>query len=498
MSSIKKIKVLCGKDHKLFDIDLQEYNTYELFLKKLNEEFNRKNTYQLMATNSSEQYTILNSDNYLRILNEDIPEGLALFMSEIVKAPETLETNTQDNKDDKNEAMEDEDDDDFIIENTQINEEINKNNNINIEQEKEKINEKNEQEKINENNIDNNQNVINEEEDKNEEKNEIKARPNNMIYKSVVLRGPINDTDDRNDNTNVLENRSKTFFDENQKEGDKNLVKNKYILTSSLVNPEMFKSEKCSICNEILKGIKYICCICDNYILCEECELYHIHPCFKYKRHFLSNIVETSNFIEKCYGFKLPHESTGYSKLFRKEYDLKISPMSDLNFCIRPNKKINIPIKILNYSKENINSSQFVIICKNQKNLFLSPNENEKYTIPAGGEYLLKIKCIAPDKSCKRETIFIEIYSNELNIKSSRRLIYEYNIEVNFDTEDDTLNMELKNDEFVYCFSKEHKKLASKFKKSYNIENKTKNVITALFENNWDHQKTLKYINKKK
>ena len=496
MSSTKKIKVLCGKEQKLFDIDLQEYNTYESFLIKLNEEFNRKTTYQLMATNSSEQYTILNSDNYLKILKEDIPEGLVLFMSEIVKAPEALESNTQTNKDEKDEAMDDEEDDDFIIENTQINEEIDKNNNLNIEQEKEKINE------INENKIDNNQNIIKEEEEKNE--NIIEAsnnvRPNNMIYKSVILRGSNDDTNNKNENNpnSSLENRSNTFFDERPREEDKDLAKNKYILTSSLVNPEMFKSEKCSICKEKLKGIKYICCICDNYILCEECELYHIHPCFKYKMHFISNVIETSNFIEKCYGFKLPHESTGYSKLFRKEYDLKISPMSDLNFCIRPNKKINIPIKILNYSKENINSSQFVIICKNHKNLFLSPNENEKYTIPAGGEHLLRIKCISPEKSCKKETIFIEIYSNELNIKSSRRLMYEYNIEVNFDTEDDTLNMELKNDEFVYCYNKEHKKLAVKFKKLYNIDNKVKNIITCLFENNWDHQKTLKYINKKK
>ena len=111
--------------------------------------------------------------------------------------------------------------------------------------------------------------------------------------------------------------------------------------------------------------------------------------------------------------------------------------MTDLSFCLRPNKRINIPIKILNYSKETINSSQFVIICKNQKNIFLSTNENEKFSIEGGGEYILNIVCITPEKSCKKETIFIEIYSNELNIKMSRRLIHEYNIEVNFDSDDD-------------------------------------------------------------
>ena len=47
----------------------------------------------------------------------------------------------------------------------------------------------------------------------------------------------------------------------------------------------------------------------------------------------------------------------------------------------------------------------------------------------------LKIKCITPERTCPKENIFIEIYSHDLNIKSSRRLSYEYFIEVNFDAE---------------------------------------------------------------
>ena len=492
--STKKIKVLFQKEQKIFDIDLQENNTYESFIKKLNEEFDRKTTYQLMATNSSEQYTILNADNYLKILNEDIPEGLVLFMSEIVKAPEGIESNAEPKKEEKGETMEEEDDDDFIIEeNAQANEEKNKNNdNLNINIEQEKNNEKKEQDQIYENienNENNSQNIIKEEEKKNEEN----SRSNNPMSRSAIIRSsnnsPIYENPHNFEKTNTI-----SF----EKEEDINLKRSKYILTSPLIKQEMFKSENCCICNSPLKGVKYVCCICDNTILCEECELYHIHPCFKYKMHFISNIIETSNFIEKCYAFKLPFESRGYSKLFRKEYDLKISPLSDLSFSIRPSKKINIPIKILNYSKENINSSQFVIICKNQKNIFLSPNENEKYTIPAGGEHILQIKCIAPEKSCKKETIFIGIFSNELNIKSSRRLMHEYNIEVNFDTDDDKLNLELKNDDYIFCFNKEHKKLAQKVMKLTNNEYKVSNVLSCLFDNNWDHTKATKALKKKK
>ena len=51
-----------------------------------------------MAMNSSEQYAILNSDNFLQILNEDIPEGLKLFMSEMVKAPEMMNSNDEQSK----------------------------------------------------------------------------------------------------------------------------------------------------------------------------------------------------------------------------------------------------------------------------------------------------------------------------------------------------------------------------------------------------------------
>jgi hypothetical protein len=473
--SVKKIIVLYRNEEKTFEIDLQENHTYESFLKKINEEFKRTNTYQLMAMNSSEQYAILNSDNFLQILNEDVPEVLKLFMSEMVKAPEMMNSNDEQNKDNKEEINAEEDDEDFVIENTQINEEI-KNNDT----EKDKKSEDNGE----------NKNIIKEDKKDDEEKNN-KVYLDAINFKSMILTNP---KSDRNDN---LENKINFFLDEKGKEEEKD-PKSKYILSSNLIKREMFKNEKCSICNSTLQGVKYVCCLCDNYIICEDCELYHNHPCFKYKINFVSNIFDTSNFIEKAYGFKLPVESTGYTKLFRKEYDLKIAPMTDLSFSLRPNKRINIPIKILNYSKETINSSQFVIICKNQKNIFFSTNENEKFVIEGGGEYVLNITCITPEKTCKKENIFIEIYSHELNIKMSRRLIYEYFIEVNFDSDDDKLNIDLKNDDYIFCFNKEHKRLALNLMKSTNSEYPIKNVFRCLYDNNWDQKKAIKDLKKRK
>ena len=474
--STKKINVLFKGNEKTFEIDLQENSTYDLFVKKINQEFNRNQVYQLMAMNSKEPYIILNEDNYLNILNEEIEGGLKIFMSEVVKTQDLSNTRLEvinNEKEKEEEKDEKEDDEDFVIDEGQENQNII---NINIEQEK-----------INEDSQENNE--IKEEE--NNIENDNKFMSNDLgSYKSMIIKSKTtSDSDPKSDNLSNKIN----FFDEGN-----DLIKNKYIFPSPIINLKTFELEKCDSCKSKLEGIKYLCCICEKAIFCEECELYHNHPCFKYKSQFLSNIFDISNFIERNYNYKLPYESTGYTKLFRKEYDLKISPLTDFSFCLRPNKKVFLPIKILNYSKENINSSQFLIVCKNQKNIFFSTKENEKYNIESGGEYVLNIICLTPERTCPKETITIEIYSHELNIKSSRRLSYEYTIEINFDADDDKINMELKNDDAIFCFSKEHKKIALDLMKSTNNAYKIKNVFKCLFENNWEQNKAIKYLKKMK
>ena len=473
--STKQINVLFKGNEKTFEINLQENNTYDLFVKKINQEFNRNQVYQLMAMNSKEPYIILNEDNYLNILNEEIEGGLKIFMSEVVKTQDLSNTRLElinNEKEKLEEKDEKEDDEDFIIEEGQENK--NNINNLNIEQEK-----------INE---DNQENLEIKEEEKNNENDNKYMNSNLGDYKSMIVKTKTT-SDHKLDNLSNKIN----FFDEGN-----DLIKNKYILPSPIVNPETFESEKCDSCKSKLEGIKYLCCVCEKATFCEECELYHNHPCFKYKSQFLSNILDISNFIERNYNYKLPYESTGYTKLFRKEYDLKILPLTDFSFCLRPNKKVFLPIKILNYSKENINSSQFLIVCKNQKNIFLSTKEHEKYSIESGGEYVLNIICLTPERTGPKETITIEIYSHELNIKSSRRLSYEYTIEINFDADDDKINMELKNDDAIFCFSKEHKKIALELMKSTNNAHNIKNVFRCLFENNWEQSKAIKSLKKMK
>ena len=485
----KRINVLYKGQERIIELKPEDYNTYDNFIKKINEEFNENQIYQLMAMNSSEQFLILASDNYLRILNEEIPEGLKLFMSEMVKAPESNQIQENEIKiekeEEKFEIKEEKvvDDEDFVIEGE--NDENKDNLNINIEQENIKNENEENKNKIEEENA----NIINNK----IEENDINEDKNYTSYKSVVIRGQMNN--ENNDEEN-FEEKLNNMFNEIKGNKDNFYINNKYILTSNSINERMFNSEICSICGNKIKGIKYICCICDQLELCEECELYHNHPCFKYKNNFISTLYETCEFISKYYEYKLPHESTVYSKLFRKEYDLKIEPYSDLSFSLRPNKIIYIPFKILNYSKETIDSSQFVILIKNQKYIYLSLTK-DKFEV-TGKEYFINIKCITPNRPCPKENIFIELYSQEMPLKSSRRLLYEFNIEINFDSEDDKLNMELKNDESIYCFNKEHKRIALNLLKSSGNQYEIKNIFNCLFENNWDTHKALKALKKNK
>ena len=51
---------------------------------------------------------------------------------------------------------------------------------------------------------------------------------------------------------------------------------------------------KCSQCNDVIKGIRYMCGICQNYNLCEECEkefgMRHNHPLLKIRNPELTPI----------------------------------------------------------------------------------------------------------------------------------------------------------------------------------------------------------------
>ena len=63
-----------GKETKI-EINLDITNTYSLFMSKISSiitDYNTSNTYNIMTTNTAEPYTLLNDDNYMKVMKEEL------------------------------------------------------------------------------------------------------------------------------------------------------------------------------------------------------------------------------------------------------------------------------------------------------------------------------------------------------------------------------------------------------------------------------------------
>ena len=553
--SQKTMSVLYNGIENKLDINLEETNTYELLMMKMHSiitDFNPSLTYNLMTINTSEPYTLLDSDNYMKIMKEEIVgDNLKLFLNKI-------NMDFIDNSDNLNDASplnnnvnsgqdEDEDDDDFIIEQDENNKNENKEE---IKEEKDKNNidkDSKIDENININKLESAESgeIINNDNDDEDDDNNLYNKTNLMLEKIKQVMGQnleiykhsktviepsniennninINKINNNinninNDiNNNIEENPSNFIYKENVENfnnilynNEDNMPKdninvindndndnsNENQLIRNLIKPDTFKSIKCSICKDNLSGIKYICCVCEKCILCPNCELEHFHPCVKFKTPFLSNLQDVYKFITTFYSFKVPTNNF-FSRLFKKEYELSFIPLVDNKICLRPEKEVLLPIKIANLSKEPIRSSQIDIIPKDNK-LVQIYNENKKFTIGPNLAFTLKMKCIAGDTLGKEKITFYG-FSEDLSFKNPEILKFNLEFEINKDEEEEKMNKKLEYNENVILYNKEHKKLALEILESLGDFNRTKEHINSVFnisiQSKWNKEKSINRI----
>ena len=494
MSSIKVIIQYNGKELTLH-IEINEdniYNTFiDIFRQKFREEdINKK--YKLTAINTSIPYLIIDENNISNIFKEKIENDAPL---KILITNEEDDEGRKDSKDDKffrgfiKGAQEDEDDfddNDFVIldndgnfqkDDNEINdkEELNKEENDKKEKEINQLLNDSLNKIQNENEIELNKNII--EIKKEKEKEEVDIE-NNLLLSNIG-------------------NKEQKSMEEKQNPDN---IKSEPLLPVIPLNipDNIFSSEVCTFCFNTMTSSKYICSICENCNLCEKCESIHLHPCFKYKTQFLSNLTDTYKYIDRNYNYHIPLDSKKMTKLIRKEYDLKILPMTDLKFTLRPNKIYDMPVKVLNLSDTDINSSQFMVVVKNNKLINISYEIDKIFDIKPNEEYELKLICRTPNNNTL-EQINIEIYSDQLKIRMSSRLNFDIEIEINKDDNDDKLNAELNNDKYAIFHSKMHKKvILSMIYFNSEWKNDLKNVCQVLRDNKWDVNKSIHSLNKKK
>ena len=536
-----QIDVLYKGSEFQFKIEESDLNNFNKFINDLREKINEKDEnsqIKIMTFNTKGSYLYLNEDNFFEIL-KDFRDSILKVVINIQKQEEKkqdAEIKKNDELDDvlvsykmKNEEIDNDFFDDYEedkkknfqenkknLEEEKVNSEEDK---INIKEEKKENlkEEKKEEEIIN----DNNNLKINEEEDKqlkinierikNEKENIQNLNiPENVIenekndlnreYPSMSLMfpkfSPYEQNIEEKNNIKPLfpeKNDILNYQDENGLEtkldsdsNDNNLIMPEEHKKIKIYSSE-FSDEVCSICNNQLEGIKYICCICDKCILCDICEEKHHHPVFKYKNKFLSTISETYRFIEKMNNFEEGVNPIKFiGGLFEKDASISIEPDTDYDISIRPYKKIRIPVQIKNNNnKDSINSKNFLIIIRNFTQVNIYYNDNIDYILKPKENKIIYFTCESGGKTCK-ENITFEFVSNKIKFKENDKTKFNMTITVNEDEEEEELNKEFKNYDGICLLSKKHKQQILNVINMKKTNHSPLEIYYILKNHNWD------------
>ena len=519
--SQKSLHIFYNEIESKITINLEKINTYELFMVKIRSlicDYDSSKTYHIMAINTSKPNILLDEDNYMTIMTEKLEEDdLKLFLDKI-------DINLEENSDDFQYQY---------INNSPISQEIN---DIKINEDERKKNMFLEKNNNNDNNNDNNnEDNISDEYDEEEIQKQLKIdqnikndinkiinddnedifRENNFIFnkidnvleqknfntfkkinsedKHIIFSNKVSNSIYDNNNDNYFLLRDNDINEYNMNNFDEN---DEIPLNSNLIKKDTFEILNCSLCKNSLLDVKYICCVCERCILCHNCELKHFHPCFKFKSQFLSNLSDIYKFISKLYSFKKPSNNF-FSKMFKKEYEIKMIPLSDKKICLRPKREYFFPIKIVNLTKEVIDSSKFQIIPKDNKLVQIYYDNYKKLNINPNSNIIIKMKCISGEKLGK-EVVNFYGFSEHLDFKNKKELNFSIYFEINDDIEEENFNKNLEYNENVILYTKEHKEMALKILDNIGDYNRSKEHINQVFniliKFNWNQEKAIKQI----
>jgi len=491
MSNVK-ISVLFNSKEIVLELDPFDDNLYDKLIKAIEEatgEENIKNDYILMSLNSNAPYLLIDEHNLFNIINEERKEEyLKLFLS-------------------KNKNVEDEGEDDCFTglsklktfdedfgDLERISYTLQKHNQIKSDK-----------------NVTND--IINDNKDKDINEDNIKINDVNLIIeeekeyqidkKSELLTS---DNVEENEVDTIKINKIAELFNNNdinnkneeiQNEGKENRTKISKDKNKFYMKNNFFQDEACSICREQLSGIKFICALCENLILCDSCESQHNHPCFIYKSKFISSLKETFIYISQNYDNELSKSNPNFfSKLITSNIELSIFLLGDKKISLRPNKKYMIPIIFINHTNKIIKSSDFILLITGNKLINIAYDEAQIFNILPKSNFILKLFCQTPSELCS-EIINMELYSTTKNLKQNDNLKIIVNIKINEDQEEESLNDKLLNDDKVILYNKEHKEIIlSLLENEFKGHNPT-NVIKNLIKCNWNKDKCIEEMKSK-
>jgi len=480
-------------------------------------------------------YLIINEDNFLEVINEKTKDGKIKLFLDIGEEKEDnsiepLGEGMMSGLNKKN----DDDDDDF---NDKLS--LSGSNEIKIKEEKKldnKINNEEENNIINiddtidkkDNNIDKvgngNKININENNDKdiinikqnelitplssnklniNEEADIISIKKgdnkdNNIINENNLDINSINNLNNFTNKKNDI-NSSENIINENNIISINNNINNINNINNNInqIDDTIQIVEICTICNKLIKDkIKYECSICDNCVLCQKCEEQHNHPCIKFKigKSILSSLKECHSFMSQKHKFTSILPIKYIKNIFNYTYDLILQLEIDNHIEIRPNKTIEIPILIKNYSEQSVSSKDFVILIKNYSIVNIAYDMNNNFTIEPKNYFKINLNCVSGDKT-GRDLLKIEIYSTTIKIRDS--IFSKANIEllVSKDEEDEELNKKFIFYPKIQLLNKLRKKMLLYIVEKHFCEKSITQIYDSLRENNWNLDTTINKLN---
>ena len=256
--------------------------------------------------------------------------------------------------------------------------------------------------------------------------------------------------------------------------------------------------EACSICSSKIYFKKYICIVCRDCILCQSCQAEHLHPMLKCKQSQLSSVQDIYNYlkhnnneIKQISNNNNKKKGKGFFGLFSEKYELKLN-CNALNFSMRPNKRINIPITIQNLSNVPFNCEENNLILFARNNKDLKVYEKKVGQILNKQEQIDINMVLESNDFCKIYYFTIELYTSE-EIKLKKNIL-SFQLEVNNDEEDEILNEEFKDYPKVIVMSKNIKKGVKKILEDKSITQDPVTVMQFLTNNNGNIEETIKNL----
>ena len=255
--------------------------------------------------------------------------------------------------------------------------------------------------------------------------------------------------------------------------------------------------EICSICSSKIYFKKFICIVCRDCVLCQNCQEEHLHPMLKCKQSQLSRVQDIYNYL-KNYNEEIKQISNEkikkkgfFNKIFSEKYELKLN-CNSLNFSMRPNKTIYIPITIQNLSNVPFDCEKYQLILFARNNKDLKVYEKKVEQVLNKHEQIDVNVLLESNEFCKIYYFTIELYTNdEIKLKKN---ILSFTLEVNKDEEDEVLNEEFKNYPKLIVMNKKIKKGVKKILEDKTITQDPVTIMQFLMNNNGNIEKTIKNL----